>query len=99
MFAQQIIHGKIIEKKLRKITRYYVSEKGCKLVKRQMETMDEIQVQSGVWMQTIFNQATLKPWSDYDLNMKFYRQKIQNEIDKIETAAVTYIKPQLTLFG
>ncbi len=70
--------------RLQKMIRYYISNKGCKLIKRNKDDGREIQFQSGPSLQTIFNKFINKPWKDYDLNMKFYLNQINSEIEKIE---------------
>ena len=43
----------------------------------------EIQLESGRWMQTIFNDIEEKEWKDYDINHKYYLDAIEKEIDNI----------------
>jgi hypothetical protein len=84
-----------ISKDLQKIVRYYVSNKGCKIVKRNTADGREIQTESGRWQQKVFNEYVELPWSDYDLNEKYYIDRIYKEISNITSSQNQY---QLTLF-
>jgi hypothetical protein len=90
-----IVGTEKISNELQKIVRYYVSNKGCKIVKR--NTMDgrEIQTESGRWQQKVFNEYVDLPWSDYDLNEKYYIDRIYKEISNVTSSQNQY---QLTLF-
>jgi hypothetical protein len=82
-----------ISKELQKIVRYYVSNKGCKIVKRNTADGREIQTESGRWQQKVFNEYVELPWSEYDLNEKYYIDRIYKEISNIKRS-----QNQLTLF-
>ena len=84
-----------IESQLQKIVRYYVSNKGCKLIKRNTVDGREIQLEAGKWLQTTFNTYVSKEWTQYDINMQYYIEEIYKEI-----SGITRIqdKNQLTLF-
>jgi hypothetical protein len=84
-----------ISKELQKIVRYYVSNKGCKIVKRNTADGREIQTESGRWQQKVFNEYVDLAWSDYDLNEKYYIDRIYKEISNITRSQNQY---QLTLF-
>jgi hypothetical protein len=89
--------GELINNRLQKIIRYYVSNEGCKLVKCHNDGR-EIQVEAGQWLQTTINHIDKnKPFSEYDINTKYYLDYIYdeiNEIEKVKSRAFT----QLTLF-
>ena len=68
---------------LQKINRYYVSNKGCKIVKINKNDLREIQLESGQWVQTVMNKIENKEWSDYDINEKYYLNAIEKEINNI----------------
>jgi hypothetical protein len=68
---------------LQKINRYYISNKGCKIVKINKNDLREIQLESGQWVQTVMNQIEHKEWSDYDINEKYYLNAIEKEINNI----------------
>ena len=71
------------EENLQKINRYYISNKGVKIIKVNKTDKREIQLESGRWMQTIFNDIKEKEWKDYDINEKYYLDAIEKEIDNI----------------
>ena len=68
---------------LQKINRYYVSNKGCKIVKVNKNDKREIQLESGQWVQTVMNQLEHKTFSDYNINEKYYLNAIEKEINNI----------------
>ena len=68
---------------MQKINRYYISNKGCKIVKINKNDKREIQLESGQWVQTVMNKVENKKWSDYDINEKYYLNAIEKEINNI----------------
>ena len=80
---RKIVDGELVNKKLQKIIRYYVSNEGCKLVKCHSDGR-EIQVEAGEWMQTTMNEMVDKPFEEYDIDMKYYIEAIYKEINQIE---------------
>jgi hypothetical protein len=68
---------------LQKIVRYYISNKGCKIVKRNVVDAREIQLESGKWMQTIMDKYEDKDWVSYDINEEYYLENIYKEIDNV----------------
>ena len=82
----KIVSGKdkVAQKdELQKINRYYISNKGCKIVKINKNDQREIQLESGQWVQTVMNKIENKKWSDYDINEKYYLNAIEKEINNI----------------
>jgi len=71
------------EENLQKINRYFISNKGVKIIKVNKNDKREIQLESGRWMQTIFNDSIVKEWEHYDINEKYYLDAIEKEIDNI----------------
>lgn len=90
--ARYIDDNKQIEDDLQKINRYYVSNSGVKIIKVNPDGR-EIQLEAGRWMQTIYNDMTIKNWDDYNVDIKYYIQAIEREINNIIMA-----KAQLKLF-
>ena len=88
-----VIDREVVKTPLQKTIRYYVSEKGCKIVKINKTDGREIQLEAGKWMQTDFSKFEKKRWEDYDVDESFYLRKIYQEISNI-----TPKKHQLTLF-
>ena len=79
-----VINGEVITKELQHTVRYFVSEKGCKIVKVNEADGREIQLESGKWLQTVFTKFEKKPWKQYGVDESYYLQAIQQEIDNIE---------------
>lgn len=78
--------GVFYEKKLQKLVRYFVSKKGTKIIKCNPDGR-QIQLESGPILQTIFNKAVTLPWEEYNIDEKFYLDKIYDEIKKIESTS------------
>lgn len=93
--------GQYVQTKLQKLVRYYISNKGIKIIKCNPDGR-EIQLESGKTLQTIFNKHEEKTWTDYDVDEKFYLDKIYEEIQKIEKTSSALPQHnqinQLTLF-
>ena len=87
-----IIDGIYSNVPLQKTIRYYISNSGCKIVKKHKDGR-EIQTEAGHWVQTIFNLYEERPWEEYDINEKYYLEAIYNEI-----ANIIPNNNQLTLF-
>ena len=81
--ARSIKNNEGHEENLQKINRYFISNNGVKIIKVNKADKREIQLESGRWMQTIFNDVKEKDWKDYDINEKYYLEAIQKEIDNI----------------
>jgi hypothetical protein len=77
---------------LQKLVRYYVTNNGVKLSKRHSDGR-EIQIESGLWLQKVFNKFADLPFEKYDINKKYYLEKIHQEIHNIEKSTI-----QLKLF-
>lgn len=73
--------------------RYYISQKGSKIIKTNLLDGREIQVESGKWLQTVFIDYVDKFFEEYEINYKFYLDKIKKEIEGLEPH-----KNQLSLF-
>jgi len=73
--------------------RYYISNSGGKIVKKNNEDMRAIQVEAGKWMQTLMIDYEKKEFEDYDINLKYYLEKVRKEIENLEPST-----NQLSLF-
>jgi len=83
--------------KLKKIVRYYVSNRGTKLIKCHTDGR-ELQVEAGVWRQIVANEIDInKPFESYDINFSYYLEAIYKEINQIEKVKNRNVK-QLSLF-
>lgn len=92
-FETCVISGEVITKELQHTVRYFVSEKGCKIMKINQVDGREIQIESGKWLQTVFTKFQEKHWKDYGVDESYYLQAIQQEINNIEKST-----NQLALF-
>jgi len=73
-----------VEDNLQKINRYYISNKGSKIIKVNSDDKREIQLESGQWLQTVYNKMKLYVrWSAYDIDNRYYIQAIEKEISNI----------------
>lgn len=93
--SDSVVDGQLKQENLQKINRYYISEKGCKLIKRNKADGREIQLESGHWMQTVYNKMEISPaWEGYGINSSYYLKAIEKEINNI----LGYSSNQLNLF-
>lgn len=97
LYDYEIINGEVQKTRLQKIVRYFVSNKGGKLVKMHPDGRD-IQIEAGTWRQTVVNEIDLtRPFDTYDINTSYYLEEIYKAIEQIEK-----VKPksfsQLSLF-
>ncbi len=82
--ARNIQNGNLIEEELQKINRYYISTSGVKIIKVNNNDDREIQLESGKWLQRIYNKIEIKPkWEDYNIDKSYYMQAIESEINNI----------------
>ena len=82
-----VMMGEYYTKNLQKLVRYFVTNNGMKIIKCNPDGR-EIQLESGPHLQTLFNKAYDAPFEEYNINEKYYLDKIYDEILKIETTAV-----------
>jgi hypothetical protein len=93
MYSVPKVGGVYKENPLQHTIRYFISNNGSKIIKTNLYDKREIQVESGKWMQTVFIDYQEKEFDDYNINNKFYLEKIRKEIENLEPN-----KNQLTLF-
>jgi hypothetical protein len=79
--------------KLQQTIRYFISNTGVKVIKKNNTDNREIQIEAGKWLQTLLINYEEKPFSDYDINYDYYLAKINKEILDLEP-----IITQLKLF-
>jgi hypothetical protein len=94
---RRIVDGNLVNTKLQKIVRYYISNEGGKMVKCHQDGR-EIQVESGEWMQTTVNK--LDPsiaYDKYDIDKKYYLEEIYKQIEGIQVVSQKSMT-QLSLF-
>ena len=90
---RKVIDGKVTDIELQKTNRYYISEKGNKIVKVNKFDGREIQLESGRWKQMLFNKIKINKWNEYYIDKNYYLQCIESEINNIIIS-----KNQMTLF-
>ena len=89
--------GTLQVNKLQKIIRYFISNKGSKLVKCNNDGR-EIQTEAGQWLQTVINKIDPnKPFTEYDINKSYYLDEIYKQIQQIEKVSQRS-STQLSLF-
>lgn len=76
------VNGQRIDNVLQKTVRYYISQPGCKILKKHFDGR-EIQVEAGRWLQTVYNKHEEKSWEDYNIDYRFYIQKANKELENI----------------
>jgi hypothetical protein len=90
-YQHGILNGEPFMYLLQHTIRYFVSNSGSKIIKRNNTDGREIQVEAGKWMQTIMIDYTEKEFSEYDINFKYYLDNIYKEIRSLEPV-VTQLK-------
>ena len=92
-YEHSIVNGIFEKKPLQHTIRYFISNSGSKIIKTNLLDEREIQVESGQWMQSVFIDYVEKDFKEYNVNNKFYLEKIKKEIDSLEPN-----RNQLSLF-
>lgn len=93
-FAQScIIDGEYVKTVLQHVIRYYISNKGCKIIKYNSKDGRETKSEAGPYLQTVYNTLTNNEFESYDLNIAYYLKAIEKEIDNINK-----VETQLKLF-
>ncbi len=92
----KVVNKEVIETVHKKILRYFITNKGSKLLKKNPDGR-VIQLESGSSHQTIMNQYVKKDFEEYNINTKYYLDKIYSEIESIDEEASTEAN-QLSLF-
>jgi len=92
-YARGIKDGEYVSEQLQKINRYYISNSGVKIIKVNSSDDREIQLESGRWLQRVFNSLEIKPkWEDYKIDKTYYLRAIESEIDNILDAGRNQLK-------
>ena len=82
-YEHMIKDGDYSVNEIQNTIRYYMSNSGSKIVKKNNTDDREIQIEAGKWMQNLFINYEEKDFSDYDINYDYYIQKIKKEIDNL----------------
>ena len=84
-FKQEYIKkGEHIIEDLQDTIRYYISNKGSKIVKCNKLDGRRNQIEAGKWLQTPFINYDKKPMVEYDLDYKYYLNKINKVRNSVE---------------
>jgi len=83
-YKHEIVSGNFILEEVQNTIRYYISNKGCKIIKKNNEDLREIQVEAGRWLQKLYINAEEKEFEEYDINYDYYLEKIRKEINSLE---------------
>jgi hypothetical protein len=89
-----VINQQIQKTTLQKTIRYYISNKGCKIIKAHKTDGREIQIEAGRWMQQEFNKVVKMKWEDYEIDEAYYLENIYKEIANITPPAKRQIELQ-----
>ena len=91
--ARFVESGNYTEEHLQKINRYYISNGGVKIIKVNKNDGREIQLESGKWLQTVYNKMDIAPkWETYDINKAYYLSAIEKEINDILAVSSNQLK-------
>lgn len=95
--ASSMVSGKLVKEQLQKTNRYFISNKGVKLVKCHPDGRG-IQEDAGKWMATVYNKHVSKNIKDYDINYDFYVKKTYEIISEIQPEISGEDYQQLSMF-
>jgi len=92
-YEHKVVSGEYSIEKIQDTIRYFISNTGSKVIKKNNTDNREIQIEAGKWLQTLMINYTEKPFTEYDINYDYYLDKIYKEIKDLEP-----IVTQLSLF-
>jgi hypothetical protein len=92
-YEHKVIDGEYKIEKVQDTIRYFMSNTGSKVIKKNNSDNREIQIEAGKWLQTLLINYKEKPFTEYDINYDYYLDKIYKEIKDLEP-----IITQLKLF-
>ena len=81
---ETIINGQHTITPLQHTIRYYISNHGSKIIKKNTLDNREIQVEAGKWLQNTFINYEELPFPEYDINYDYYLEKIEKEINSLQ---------------
>jgi len=87
----EVLMGDYTKTALQDTLRYYISNKGSKIIKSNRGDNREIQIEAGRWLQTVYVKHVEKPFEEYGINLKYYSDKVYKEIQSLEPL-VTQLK-------
>ena len=80
----QVLNGDYAKTNLQDTLRYYISSSGSKIIKCNRGDNREIQIEAGRWLQTVYVKHVEKPFDEYGINLRYYLDKINKEIQSLE---------------
>jgi hypothetical protein len=89
-YQHKIVDGEYLVEKLQHTIRYFISNTGTKVIKKNNTDSREIQIEAGKWMQTLMIDYIEKPFTEYDINYDYYLDKINKEIRDLEPIITQY---------
>jgi hypothetical protein len=92
-YEHKVVSGEYLIEKVQHTIRYFISNTGSKVIKKNNSDNREIQIEAGKWLQTLMINYEEKPFTEYDINYDYYLEKIYKEIRDLEP-----IVTQLSLF-
>ena len=81
---EQIVNGDYSVDSLQETIRYYISNAGSKIIKVNKSDGRRSQVEAGKWLQTPFIKFEKKEFNEYDINYKYYLDKVNKVIRSVE---------------
>jgi hypothetical protein len=95
--ARSMVNGSLKTERLQKTNRYFISNKGVKLIKCHPDGR-QIQEDAGKWQSTIYNTHVQKDMKDYDINYDFYVKQVYEILGEIDPSITNEHYTQLDLF-
>jgi len=89
-YQHKIVDGEYLIEKLQHTIRYFISNTGTKVIKKNNTDNREIQIEAGRWLQTLLINYKEKPFTEYDINYDYYLDKINKEIRDLEPIVTQY---------
>ena len=84
-----VINGKVSKEKIQNTIRYYVSNKGCKIIKFNYTDAKESII---LIFFLLFVKFENKKFEEYDINIKYYITKANQEINKLKESKFKQLK-------
>lgn len=81
--------GRMDNSSVQKTLRYYMSKKGCKILKVKDDKV--IKIEASKSLERIMNKYVEKSFDDYEIDTLYYLREIRKEITKIEPATQTQL--------
>lgn len=81
--------GRLDNSSVQKTLRYYMSKKGCKILKVKDDKV--IKIEASKSLERIMNKYVEKSFDDYEIDTLYYLREIRKEITKIEPATQTQL--------